>query len=54
VAAILRVIHRSGDLPLLEALDYELDEFSPLAGTPDSIEGVRARFEKRKPVSTGE
>ena len=54
VAAILRVISRSQDLPLSQALKYELDEFSGLAGTRDNIEGVMAMFEKRKPLFTGE
>lgn len=54
VAAILRVINHSMDTPLAEALDYELDQFSALAGTKDNIEGVMAMFEKRKPVFSGE
>jgi enoyl-CoA hydratase len=54
VAAILKVLNRSQDLPLSEALDFELEAFSPLAGSRDNIEGVRALFEKRTPVFTGE
>lgn len=54
VAAMLRVITQSQDLPLATALDIELDELSPLTGTKDNIEGVTALFEKRQPVFIGE
>lgn len=54
VAAILRVLNRSQDLPLSEALDVEFEAFSHLAGSRDNIEGVRAFSEKRRPVFTGE
>ena len=54
VAAILRVVNRSRDLPLDQALAEELEEFSRLAGTQDNIEGVRAMFEKRRPRFVGE
>lgn len=54
VAAIIKVINQSQDLPLAQALSAELEGFSHLAGTKDAIEGVAAMFEKRKPVFTGE
>ncbi len=54
VAAMIRVINRSRDLPLQQALEDELEQFSALAGTRDNIEGVQALFEKRTPVFTGE
>ncbi len=54
VAAMIRVINRSQDLPLQQALDVELEQFSALAGTKDNIEGVRALFEKRPPRFIGE
>jgi enoyl-CoA hydratase/carnithine racemase len=54
VAAILCVLNRSQDLPLSDALDFELKAFSLLAGSRDNIEGVMALFEKRTPIFTGE
>ncbi len=54
VAAIIRVINESQDLPLQQALAKELEGFAHLAGTKDSIEGISAMFEKRKPHFTGE
>jgi enoyl-CoA hydratase len=54
IAAMLKVVNAQQDMPALEALAYELDEFDQLAGTRDNIEGVTALFEKRAPVFTGE
>ena len=43
-----------GELPLEEALRRELDAMAALAGTPDNVEGIKAFFEKRKPLFTGD
>ncbi len=54
VAAILKVLREGQHLPLDQALQLELDEFSQLANTKDNIEGVTAFLEKRKANFTGE
>lgn len=54
VAAIIKVVNRSQDLSLQDALADELEQFSSLSGTKDNIEGVTALFEKRKPTFIGE
>ncbi|MBW2272111.1 MAG: enoyl-CoA hydratase/isomerase family protein [Deltaproteobacteria bacterium] len=53
VAAILGSVIGGADLPLEEALRHELDAMAALAGTPDNVEGIKAFFEKRKPVFEG-
>jgi len=53
IAALIRVINRSQDLPLNQALDHELNEFKKLSETQDMAEGISARLEKRKPRFAG-
>lgn len=46
-------IYASEDLPYHEALEYANELFVMLAQTEDAKEGIRAFFEKRKPVWRG-
>ena len=54
VAGILEAVIRGGPLSLEEGLALEYQAVERTAGSRDTIEGVRAFFEKRKPVFTGE
>jgi enoyl-CoA hydratase/carnithine racemase len=54
VAGILDAVIRGGPLSLEEGLAIELQAMQRTAGSKDMIEGVRAFFDKRKPVFTGE
>jgi enoyl-CoA hydratase len=54
VSAIKRAIVRGQNVTLAAALEIEAASFASLFGTHDQREGMRAFFEKRKPVFTGE
>ncbi|MEM7091830.1 MAG: enoyl-CoA hydratase-related protein [Actinomycetota bacterium] len=54
VAQVLRCIVGGAHLPLEDALDLEREAVLACRGTKDSIEGMMAFLEKRKPVFTGE
>jgi enoyl-CoA hydratase len=54
VAGILEAVIRGGPLSLEEGLALEYQAMERTAGSKDMLEGVRAFFEKRKPVFTGE
>jgi enoyl-CoA hydratase len=54
VAGILEAVIRGGALTLEEGLALEYQAMERTAGSKDTIEGVRAFFEKRKPVFKGE
>lgn len=54
LAAVKQVINQGADLPLLEATELDARLRRPLEGTRDYEEGIRAHFEKRKPVFRGE
>ena len=54
VAGILEAVIRGGALTLEEGLALEYQAVERTAGSKDTIEGVRAFFEKRKPVFKGE
>jgi enoyl-CoA hydratase len=54
VAGILEAVIRGGELSLEEGLALEYQAVERTSGSKDTIEGVRAFFEKRKPVFTGE
>ncbi len=48
-----KCIYAAEDLPYSQALDYASELFTFLAGTEDAKEGIKAFFEKRKPVWKG-
>jgi enoyl-CoA hydratase/carnithine racemase len=50
VAAAKRVINRTRDLPLAEALKVETEGWAALTSTEDMKEGARAFLEKRDPI----
>jgi enoyl-CoA hydratase/carnithine racemase len=54
LAALKQVINQGADLPLLEAAELDARLRRPLEATRDYEEGIRAHFEKRKPVFRGE
>ena len=54
VAGILEAVIQGGALSLEEGLALEYRAMERTAGSKDTIEGVRAFFEKRKPVFKGE
>jgi enoyl-CoA hydratase/carnithine racemase len=54
VAGILEAVIQGGPLPLEEGLALEYRAVERTAGSRDAVEGVRAFFEKRKPVFKGE
>lgn len=54
VAGVLEAVVQGGPLPLEEGLALEFRAMERTAGSKDTIEGVRAFFEKRKPVFKGE
>jgi len=54
VAGILEAVIRGGALTLEEGLALEYQAVERTAGSKDTLEGVRAFFEKRKPVFKGE
>jgi enoyl-CoA hydratase len=54
VAGILDAVIRGGELSLEEGLALEYQAVERTSGSKDTIEGVRAFFEKRKPVFKGE
>ena len=54
VAGILEAVIRGGEISLEEGLALEYRAVERTSGSKDTIEGVRAFFEKRKPVFTGE
>jgi enoyl-CoA hydratase/carnithine racemase len=54
VLGILEAVVQGGPLPLEEGLALEYRAMERTAGSKDTIEGVRAFFEKRKPVFKGE
>jgi enoyl-CoA hydratase/carnithine racemase len=54
VAGILEAVIQGGSLSLEDGLALEYRAMERTAGSKDTIEGVRAFFEKRKPVFKGE
>ncbi len=54
LAALKQAINRGADLPLAEAAELDQSLRRPLEATRDYEEGIRAHFEKRKPVFRGE
>ena len=54
VAGILEAVVQGGLLSLEEGLALEYRAMERTAGSKDTLEGVRAFFEKRKPVFKGE
>ncbi|MDS1141846.1 enoyl-CoA hydratase-related protein [Pusillimonas sp. SM2304] len=53
LAAVKRSVNQGSDLPLDEAAKLDQMLRRPLEGTRDYEEGIRAHFEKRKPVFAG-
>lgn len=53
LAAVKRSINDGADLPLPEAAELDQRLRRPLEATRDYEEGIRAHFEKRKPVFVG-
>ena len=54
LAAVKQAINRGVDLPLAEAAELDQSLRRPLEATRDYEEGIRAHFEKRKPIFRGE
>ena len=54
VAGILEAVIKGGELSLEEGLALEYQAVERTSGSKDTIEGVRAFFEKRRPVFKGE
>ena len=54
LAAVKQSINLGSDLPLAEAAELDQTLRRPLEATRDYEEGIRAHFEKRKPVFRGE
>jgi enoyl-CoA hydratase/carnithine racemase len=54
IAALKKSINESMALPLLTATEFDQALRRPLDATRDYEEGMRAHFEKRKPVFRGE
>ena len=54
IAALKRSLNDGADLPLREAFALDQQLRRPLDATLDNQEGMRAHFEKRKPVFRGE
>lgn len=53
LAAVKQAINRGADLPLAQAAEIDQSLRRPLEATRDYEEGIRAHFEKRKPVFSG-
>jgi enoyl-CoA hydratase/carnithine racemase len=54
LAAVKQAINQGADLPLQNAAELDQSLRRPLEATRDYEEGIRAHFEKRKPVFRGE
>ena len=54
LAAVKQSINRGADLPVEEAAEVDQALRRPLEATKDYEEGIRAHFEKRKPIFTGQ
>lgn len=54
LAAVKKAINQGADLPLREAAELDQSLRRPLEATRDYEEGIRAHFEKRKPVFCGQ
>lgn len=54
IAALKKSLHATLAMPLAEAAEFDQGLRRPLDGTQDYREGMRAHFEKRKPVFRGE
>lgn len=54
LAAVKRSINQGADLPLDQAAELDQSLRRPLEATRDYEEGIRAHFEKRKPVFVGQ
>ena len=53
LAAVKQAINRGADLPLAEAAEIDQSLRRPLEATHDYEEGIRAHFDKRKPIFGG-
>jgi enoyl-CoA hydratase/carnithine racemase len=54
LAAVKQTINQGADLPFQNAVELDQSLRRPLEATRDYEEGIRAHFEKRKPVFRGE
>ncbi|MBE0626458.1 MAG: enoyl-CoA hydratase/isomerase family protein [Burkholderiales bacterium] len=54
LAALKQAINRGADLPLAQAAEVDQSLRRPLEATRDYEEGIRAHFEKRKPMFSGQ
>lgn len=54
LAAVKQAVNRGADLPLADAAALDQSLRRPLEATRDYEEGIRAHFEKRKPIFRGE
>ncbi len=53
VALTLQAVNRGTEMPLAEALDWEVSQYALSCATEDVREGTRAFLEKREPVFRG-
>ena len=53
IALTLQAVNRGTEMPLTEALDWEVSQYALSCATEDVHEGTRAFLEKRKPVFRG-
>lgn len=54
LAAVKRSVNEGSDLPFDQAAELDQKQRRPLEATRDYEEGIRAHFEKRKPIFKGE
>ena len=53
IALTLQAVHRGLEMPLAEALEWEVAQYALSCATEDVREGTRAFLEKRKPSFSG-
>lgn len=53
IALTLQAVNRGLEMPLAEALDWEVSQYALSCATEDQAEGTRAFIEKRQPVFRG-